>query len=344
MQKQRSTEKNVPAAKKTDKTSVGVSKGMPAHPRSPSHSVTQRLISPGKSSLVAKEKQPPSSHTLSQARSYASAAGTRSQRSESGGIAATHTVTPGGSENRSEHLISSERVHSAPASRASRDSSRSRLTCKAARSLAYNGGRAEDEGAGGGRFRSPSWSPASRQSDLTGGTSAARSPHTVSLKGTAESLNVQDMEEDCFNVPQIFHHMVTKTDTTKMDDNMTPVPVILKMATNTAHTTNVTTKMATTPPKTISTAFKTMTYNPHMPLEMAEDLPPSAGLIIQLIQDLRVDLKNYLKKDFDNMYGILENIGQRKEAVEHRLSTQESAHLELEKTVKELQKQVNQQA
>ncbi|CAH2282961.1 Hypothetical predicted protein [Pelobates cultripes] len=258
MQKQRSTEKNVPAAKKTDKTSVGVSKGMPAHPRSPSHS--------------------------------ASAAGTRSQRSESGGIVATHTVTPGGSENRSERLISSER------------------------------------------------------SDLTGGTSAARSPHTVSLKGTAESLNVQDMEEDCFNVPQIFHHMVTKTDTTKMDDSMTPAPVILKMATNTAHTTNVTTKMATTPPKTISTAFKTMTYNPHMPLEMAEDLPPSAGLIIQLIQDLRVDLKNDLKKDFDNMYGILENIGQRTEAVEHRISTQESAHVELEKTVKELKKQVNQQA
>ncbi|CAH2328799.1 Hypothetical predicted protein [Pelobates cultripes] len=331
MQKQRSTEQNVPAAKKIDKTTAGVSKGMPAHSRSLSHSVAPWLISPGKSSLVAGEKQPPSSHTLSHARSYASAAGTRSQRSESGGVAAAHTATSGGSENRSEHLISSERVYSAPASGANVDNSRSGLTCNAVRSLAYKGDRAEDEGVGGRRSRSPSWSSASRQSDLTGGTSPTRSPHTVSVKGAAESLNVHEMEEDCYNVPQTFHHMVSNTDTTKMDDSMTPALAILKMATNTAHTTNVTTRMATTPSKTTSTGFKTMTYNPHMPLEMAVDLPLSAGLII-----LRVDLKNDLKKNFDNMYGILENIGQRTEAVEHRLSTQESAHLELEKTVKEL--------
>ncbi|CAH2322528.1 Hypothetical predicted protein [Pelobates cultripes] len=129
-----------------------------------------------------------------------------------------------------------------------------------------------------------------------------------------------------------------------MDDSTPPVPAIAKMATNTAHTTNVTTKMATASSKTTSTGFKTMTYNPHMPLEMAEGLPPSAGLIIQLIQDLRVDFKNDLKKDFDNMYGILEKIGQRTEDVEHRMSTQESFHLELVKTVSDLQKQVNQQA
>ncbi|CAH2246843.1 Hypothetical predicted protein [Pelobates cultripes] len=119
-----------------------------------------------------------------------------------------------------------------------------------------------------------------------GGASAIRSPHTSDVKGAAESSVENEMEEEIYNMSQTpFHHKVSNTATTKMDDSTASVSAITKMATNTAHTTNVTTKMATVSSKTTSTGFKTMTYNPHMPLEMAEDLPPSAGVIIQLIQD-----------------------------------------------------------
>ncbi|CAH2246841.1 Hypothetical predicted protein [Pelobates cultripes] len=96
MQKQRNTEKTVPAAKKINKTTAGVSKGMPAHSHSPSHSAVMRLISQQKSSLVAAEKPSPSSHSLSHTCSYASAAATHSQQSESGGVAAANTAITGG--------------------------------------------------------------------------------------------------------------------------------------------------------------------------------------------------------------------------------------------------------
>ncbi|CAH2325178.1 Hypothetical predicted protein [Pelobates cultripes] len=125
------------------------------------------------------------------------------------------------------------------------------------------------------------------------------------------------------------------TNETSINDFTTP-----KMST-TVHVTTATTKMATSTFKMASSGFKTMTYNPNMPLEMAEDLPPSVGMIIQLIQNLRVDLKNDFRKDFDTMYGVLENIGQRTEDVEYRMQVQEQSHLDLVNTVKELQKQVN---
>ncbi|CAH2220656.1 Hypothetical predicted protein [Pelobates cultripes] len=93
-----------------------------------------------------------------------------------------------------------------------------------------------------------------------------------------------------------------------------------------------------------TTTFKAATYNPNMPPELAEDLPPSAGMIIQLIKDLRVDLKNDFKNDFDALYGAMEGINQRTEIIENRLHFQEQSHLDLVETVKELQKQVHQQA
>ncbi|CAH2251478.1 Hypothetical predicted protein [Pelobates cultripes] len=58
-------------------------------------------------------------------------------------------------------------------------------------------------------------------------------------------------------------------------------------------------KMATATSNMATTTFKAATYNPNMPPELAEDLPPSTGMIIQLIKELRVDLKNDFKKDFD---------------------------------------------
>ncbi|CAH2293798.1 Hypothetical predicted protein [Pelobates cultripes] len=135
------------------------------------------------------------------------------------------------------------------------------------------------------------------------------------------------------------------TNETSINDFTTP-----KMST-TVHVTTATTKMATATSnmetatsKMASSGFKTMTCNPNMPLEMAEGLPPSAGMIIQLIQNLRVDLKNDFRKDFDTMYRVLENIGQRTEDVEYRMQVQEQSHLDLVNTVKELQKQVNLQA
>ncbi|CAH2248813.1 Hypothetical predicted protein [Pelobates cultripes] len=69
-----------------------------------------------------------------------------------------------------------------------------------------------------------------------------------------------------------------------------------------------TTKMATTTSKMATAGYKTMTYNPNMQLEMVDNLPPSA------------------------------------EDVEYRLQAQEQAHQDLVDTVKDLQKQVNQQA
>ncbi|CAH2330097.1 Hypothetical predicted protein, partial [Pelobates cultripes] len=103
-------------------------------------------------------------------------------------------------------------------------------------------------------------------------------------------------------------------------------------------------KMATATSNMATTTFKAATYNPNMLPELAEDLPPSAGMIIQLIKDLRVDLKNDFKKDFDSLYGAMEGINQRTEIIENRLHSQEQSHLDLVETVKELQKQVHQQA
>ncbi|CAH2311888.1 Hypothetical predicted protein, partial [Pelobates cultripes] len=67
------------------------------------------------------------------------------------------------------------------------------------------------------------------------------------------------------------------TNETSINDFTTP-----KMST-TVHVTTATTKMATATSnmetatsKMASSGFKTMTYNPNMPLEMAEDLLPSA--------------------------------------------------------------------
>ncbi|CAH2218713.1 Hypothetical predicted protein, partial [Pelobates cultripes] len=81
-----------------------------------------------------------------------------------------------------------------------------------------------------------------------------------------------------------------------------------------------------------TTTFKAATYNPNMPLEMAADLPPSAGMIIQLIKDLRVDLKNDFKNDFDTLYGAMEGINQRTEIIENKLHSQEQSHLDLVET------------
>ncbi|CAH2307854.1 Hypothetical predicted protein [Pelobates cultripes] len=100
----------------------------------------------------------------------------------------------------------------------------------------------------------------------------------------------------------------------------------------------VTTKMATATSKMATTGYKTMTYNPNMPLEMADDLPPSAGMIIHLIQNLRLDLKNDFKKDFDTIYGVIQGIGQRIDDIEYRLQAQEQSHQDLVDTVKDLQK------
>ncbi|CAH2300260.1 Hypothetical predicted protein [Pelobates cultripes] len=186
MQKQRSMEKSVPAAKKIDKTTVRVSKGMPAHSHSPSHSAAPWLISPQKSSSVAAEKPSPSSHILSHTCSYARAAATRSQ----------HSAITGGTDNRSEHMTRSEHVKSAPASGAKDVHSHLQLTCKASQSLAYKRDRAVDEGVGGGRSQSLSWSSASRQSDLTGGGSATRSPHISGVKGATESPAEYEMEDE----------------------------------------------------------------------------------------------------------------------------------------------------
>ncbi|KAM8945894.1 LOW QUALITY PROTEIN: uncharacterized protein RCH25_049246 [Pelodytes ibericus] len=104
-----------------------------------------------------------------------------------------------------------------------------------------------------------------------------------------------------------------------------------------------TSKMATATSKMApTTTFKAATYHSDMPLEMAEDLPPSAGMIIQLLKNVRVDLKNDLKKDFDIIYGALDGINQRTKV--EKLYHQDQSHLELVDTVRELQKQVAQQA
>ncbi|CAH2256431.1 Hypothetical predicted protein [Pelobates cultripes] len=128
-----------------------------------------------------------------------------------------------------------------------------------------------------------------------------------------------------------------------MDANTESVIDSTKMATTFTSDTTATSQMADATSK-MASGFKTMTYKPTMPLEMAEDLPPSAAMLIQLIQNLRVDLKNVFKKDFDAMYGAMEVIGQRTEDIEQRLHVQETPHFDLVNTVKDLQKQVNQQA
>ncbi|CAH2225181.1 Hypothetical predicted protein [Pelobates cultripes] len=120
---------------------------------------------------------------------------------------------------------------------------------------------------------------------MVGGNSATRSPHTTDNDRATESPDVYGMV-DAHNIalttplPQRNRNIAT----TKMDATNDPDVATIKMAiTLTCH--------VTASSKMTSTGFKAMTYNPNMPLEMAEDLPPSAGLIIQLIQDLRVYLK-----------------------------------------------------
>ncbi|CAH2312024.1 Hypothetical predicted protein [Pelobates cultripes] len=144
-----------------------------------------------------------------------------------------------------------------------------------------------------------------------GGASAVR---PKSFKGAVRAIvspdeNVMEIGAEVLQIktfsalPQRIHHDATTKMAASPDVFSTP-----KMA---AATSN----MATT-------TFKAATYNPNMPPELA-DLPPSAGMIIQLIKDLRVDLKNDFKKDFDALYGAMEGINQRTEIIENKLHSQE---------------------
>ncbi|CAH2285755.1 Hypothetical predicted protein [Pelobates cultripes] len=132
--------------------------------------------------------------------------------------------------------------------------------------------------------RSPSWSSASQRSKMEGRDSVARSSHTSDVERATESPDVCDMEE-AFNITSLtpLQQRIRKIATTKMDDTNESDIATTKMATTLAYDITDTSKMATSTSKMAdatskmaSTGFKAMIYNPTMPLEMAEDLPPSA--------------------------------------------------------------------
>ncbi|CAH2306812.1 Hypothetical predicted protein [Pelobates cultripes] len=133
MQKQRNQDKAVPATKKTDKSAVGVSKGLQVH--FPSHTKASRLIT------------------------------------------------------------------------------------KAARSSVYKGDRAEDEGAGGGKSHSLSWSSAITAVRHGGGGSATRSSLTTDADRATQSPDETDMEDASNIITQTpLQQRDRKLNTTKMDD------------------------------------------------------------------------------------------------------------------------------
>ncbi|CAH2276342.1 Hypothetical predicted protein, partial [Pelobates cultripes] len=205
-----------------------------------------------------------------------------------------------------------------------RSASRLRSSTRAARSLTYKCDRVASEGEGSVRSRSPLGSSASRLLVSAGGASAVR-PKTfkgtvraiISPEDNSMELGAEVLQTSSYSaLPQRISHDATT--------NMAASP----------HIVYSTPKMATATSNMATTTFKAATYNPNMPPELAEDLPLSAGMIIQLIKDLRVDLKNYFKKDFDALYGAMEGIKKRTEITENRLHSQEQSHLDLVETVK----------
>ncbi|CAH2275584.1 Hypothetical predicted protein [Pelobates cultripes] len=110
-----------------------------------------------------------------------------------------------------------------------------------------------------------------------------------------------------------------------------------KMATATSKTATATSKMATTNIET-SISSTAAAYNPNMPPEMASGLPASADMLIDLIKNLRIEIRNDLKKILMLYMDFWEDINSRTEDVENRLYYQEQSHLELEENVNSLQK------
>ncbi|CAH2276247.1 Hypothetical predicted protein [Pelobates cultripes] len=283
---------------KKDVTTAGVSKGSQA--QSPTTKSRPQFISPLKSPLGASGKPNYPTRQSFQTRTYTSAAAARSHSPLSGGTTAAIVATSVGESVSSKCLERLECRDESLASGLTGAESRSRQNNKTARSLVYKSGRATEEGKGGMRSRSPSRSLASRLVTPAGGTfpsimldkekerTADSSEDFIAMEEeinlTAYSALPQRTRSDATTKMATVDTYSNDHATTKMSATTCLTTSTNKMAAATSETTDASTKMT-------STSFKTMTYKPNVPLELAEDLPPSAGMIIQLIQNLRIDLK-----------------------------------------------------
>ncbi|CAH2277271.1 Hypothetical predicted protein [Pelobates cultripes] len=89
-----------------------------------------------------------------------------------------------------------------------------------------------------------------------------------------------------------------------------------------------TTKMAAAT-SNMATTLKVAAYYQTMPVELATGLPASVDMLINLIQNLRVEFRNDFKKEFDTIYSFMTDINLRTKDVEIRMTSQEQSHLEL---------------
>ncbi|CAH2324812.1 Hypothetical predicted protein, partial [Pelobates cultripes] len=234
-------------------------KGSEAH--SPASKSGSRLVSPLKISLVVSGKSLPTSHPVSQAKTYACAAATRSRHPEGGVTAAALADTSVCGSECCKHSACSEHRAVSPASSKDHPASRSRSNTRAARSLTYKSDRVASIGEGSVRSCSPSGSSASRLSVSVGGASAVR-PKT--FKDTVRAIISPDdnsmelvLQISSYSaLPQRISHDATS--------KMAASPDIMYS----------TPKMATATSSMATTTFKAAIYNPNMPPELAEDLPP----------------------------------------------------------------------
>ncbi|CAH2223962.1 Hypothetical predicted protein, partial [Pelobates cultripes] len=168
------------------------------------------------------------------------------------------------------------------------------------RSLKYTCDRATDKWENWARSRSPPGPLALQLSALAGESLVPTSldfkvPQTISGEEGAiyspEEAETE-MEGDVPKVPTQ-PHILKSIVTTKM------------AVTTDVNTT--TTKMATTTSNMASTNIEKKYFyyssNPNMPPEMSSVLPASADMLIDLIKNKRLEIRNDFKKDFEAIYG-----------------------------------------
>ncbi|CAH2294052.1 Hypothetical predicted protein [Pelobates cultripes] len=303
---------------------------MGLHAHSPSNLPVLQLISPPESPLNL-TRIPLPSHLSPRARTYASAAAVMSVR-----VTCSDDSLASSERRRcSEHLGSAVVSSSVPI----KDCDQS--VNKAAWSLNYPCNCADRN----------EWSevPLPIGCLCLAAVSPSVGPSVPTPQQFKEPQSLRSNEERASNSPEVAE-MDSDNDGTGSIKAI--VQKVKHVATNKMAATprsDVTSKMAAATSKMATNVMAnpfTMTaaFNPDMPSEMATCLPASADMLLNLIKNLRVELRNDFKKDFEAIYGFMSDINLRTEDAENLMTFQEQSHLELLEKVNDLQRQVNQQA